>query len=83
MRPTVAGRAAPAAPTDTSTATSAPLDDVDEMVRLVSAEHPGTPVFLAVSSWAAKLGVVYAALRPAPLPAWSFRWSLSRERSTR
>jgi acylglycerol lipase len=43
------------------------LDDVDEMVRLVSAEHPGTPVFLAASSWAAKLGVVYAARRPAPL----------------
>ena len=43
------------------------LDDVDEVVRLVSAEHPGTPVFLAASSWAAKLGVVYAALRPAAL----------------
>jgi acylglycerol lipase len=43
------------------------LDDVDGMVRLVSAEHPGTPVFLAASSWAAKLGVVYASRRPAPL----------------
>ena len=43
------------------------LDDVDMVVRLVSAKHPGTPVFLAASSWAAKLGVVYAALRPAPL----------------
>ena len=43
------------------------LDDVDEVLRLVSAEHPGTPVFLAASSWAAKLAVVYAALRPAPL----------------
>jgi acylglycerol lipase len=43
------------------------LDDVDEVVRLVSAEHPGTPLFLAASSWAAKLGVVYAARRPAPL----------------
>ena len=32
-----------------------------------SAEHPGTPLFLAASSWAAKLGVVYAARRPAPL----------------
>ena len=59
------------------------LDDVDEVLRLVSAEHPGTPVFLAVSSWAAKLGVVYAALRPAPLPACGSHWSLSRERSTR
>jgi alpha-beta hydrolase superfamily lysophospholipase len=36
-------------------------------VGLVAAEHPGTPVFLAASSWAAKLGVVYAARRPAPL----------------
>ena len=43
------------------------LDDVDEMVRVVSAEHPGTPLFLAASSWAAKLGVVYTARRPAPL----------------
>jgi acylglycerol lipase len=42
------------------------LDDVEEMVRLVSAEHPGTPLFLAASSWAAKLGVVYAA-QPASL----------------
>ena len=43
------------------------LDDVDEVVRLVSAEHPGTPVFLAGSSWAAKLAVVYAAQRPSSL----------------
>jgi acylglycerol lipase len=43
------------------------LDDVDDVMRLVSAEHPGTPVFLAASSWAAKLGVVYAAERPASL----------------
>jgi acylglycerol lipase len=43
------------------------LDDVDEMVRLVGSEHPGTPLFLAASSWAAKLAVVYAADRPAPL----------------
>jgi alpha-beta hydrolase superfamily lysophospholipase len=43
------------------------LDDVDEIMRLVSAEHPGTPVFLAASSWAAKLAVVYAAQRPASL----------------
>ena len=63
------------------------LDDVDEMVRLVSAEHPGTPLFLAASSWAAKLGVVYAALRPAPLsgllllgPGLLPRVSLSRTR---
>src|SRR5918994_3422181 len=43
------------------------LDDVEEIVRLVRAEHGGTPVFLAASSWAAKLAVVYAALRPAAL----------------
>jgi alpha-beta hydrolase superfamily lysophospholipase len=40
------------------------LDDVEEMVRLVSSEHRTTPVFLAASSWAAKLAVVYAAQRP-------------------
>jgi alpha-beta hydrolase superfamily lysophospholipase len=63
------------------------LDDVDEVVRRVSAEHPGTPLFLAASSWAAKLGVVYAARRPAPLsgllllgPGLLPRVSLSRTR---
>jgi acylglycerol lipase len=43
------------------------LDDVEQMVRLVAAEHPQIPVFLAASSWAAKLGVVYAAQRAGPL----------------
>src|SRR5215211_615326 len=43
------------------------LDDVEQVVRLVAAEHPGTPLFLAASSWAAKLAVVYAAQRPASL----------------
>jgi len=43
------------------------LDDVEEMVRLVSSEHGTTPVFLAASSWAAKLAVVYVARRPASL----------------
>ena len=43
------------------------LDDVEEMMRLVSSEHPTTPIFLAASSWAAKLAVVYAAQRPASL----------------
>jgi alpha-beta hydrolase superfamily lysophospholipase len=43
------------------------LDDVEEMVRLVASDHPGTPVFLAASSWAAKLAIVYAARRAAPL----------------
>ncbi len=40
------------------------LDDVERVVRLAWSEHPGTPVFLAGSSWAAKLAVVYAATRP-------------------
>jgi acylglycerol lipase len=43
------------------------LDDVEEMVRLVSSEYRATPVFLAASSWAAKLAVVYAAQRPGSL----------------
>jgi alpha-beta hydrolase superfamily lysophospholipase len=43
------------------------LEDVEQLVRLVAAEHPEVPVFLAASSWAAKLAVVYAAQRPAPL----------------
>jgi alpha-beta hydrolase superfamily lysophospholipase len=43
------------------------LDDVAEMVRLVSSEHGTTPIFLAASSWAAKLAVVYTARRPEPL----------------
>jgi alpha-beta hydrolase superfamily lysophospholipase len=41
------------------------LDDVEQLVRLVASEHPGTPVFLAASSWASKLAVVYAAVGPA------------------
>jgi alpha-beta hydrolase superfamily lysophospholipase len=43
------------------------LDDVDEVVRVIAAEHSGTPLFLTASSWAAKLAVVYAAERPASL----------------
>jgi alpha-beta hydrolase superfamily lysophospholipase len=43
------------------------LDDVEQIVQQVSTEHPATPVFLAASSWAAKLAVVYAARRPALL----------------
>jgi alpha-beta hydrolase superfamily lysophospholipase len=43
------------------------LDDVEQLVRLVATEHPQVPVFLAASSWAAKLGVVYAAERGASL----------------
>jgi alpha-beta hydrolase superfamily lysophospholipase len=40
------------------------LDDVELVLGLAAAEHPGTPLFLAGSSWAAKLAIVYAALRP-------------------
>ena len=43
------------------------LDDVARVVRLAASEHRGTPVFLAGSSWAAKLAVVYAAARPTDL----------------
>jgi acylglycerol lipase len=43
------------------------LDDVNHVVQLVASEHRGTPIFLAASSWAAKLAVVYAAQRPASL----------------
>src|SRR4029453_17568684 len=43
------------------------LDDLAQMVQLVGSEHPGTPVFLVASSWAAKLAVVYVAQRPGPL----------------
>jgi acylglycerol lipase len=43
------------------------LDDVDHVVQLVASEHRGTPIFLAASSWAAKLAVVYAAQRPKSL----------------
>lgn len=43
------------------------LDDVTQVVRLARGEHPGVPVFLAGSSWAAKLAIVYAAAELAPL----------------
>jgi alpha-beta hydrolase superfamily lysophospholipase len=43
------------------------LDDVEDVVKLVASEHKGAPLFLAGSSWAAKLALVYAARRPAPL----------------
>jgi alpha-beta hydrolase superfamily lysophospholipase len=63
------------------------LDDVEQILQQVSTEHPATPVFLAASSWAAKLAVVYAARRPALLsgllllgPGLLPRVSLSRTR---
>jgi len=40
------------------------IDDLDAMVSLVVAEQPDTPIFLAASSWAAKLGLVQAGRRP-------------------
>jgi acylglycerol lipase len=43
------------------------LDDVEQIVQQVSTDHPAAPVFLAASSWAAKLAVVQAARRPARL----------------
>jgi len=43
------------------------LDDVEQVLRLVATEHPEVPVFLAASSWAAKLAVVYVARRPTSL----------------
>jgi acylglycerol lipase len=43
------------------------LGDVEQLVRLATSEHAGAPVFLAASSWAAKLAVVYAAERAAAL----------------
>jgi alpha-beta hydrolase superfamily lysophospholipase len=39
------------------------LDDVEQLIGLVAADQPQVPVFLTASSWAAKLGVVYAAQR--------------------
>jgi alpha-beta hydrolase superfamily lysophospholipase len=35
------------------------LDDVDEVMHRAASDHPGVPVYLAASSWAAKLAIVY------------------------
>jgi acylglycerol lipase len=43
------------------------LEDVDQLLALVAADHPGAPVFLAASSWAAKLAVVYCGRRTGPM----------------
>jgi alpha-beta hydrolase superfamily lysophospholipase len=43
------------------------LVDVDEVLNIVRSENPGRPLFLAGSSWAAKLAVIYAATRPESL----------------
>jgi alpha-beta hydrolase superfamily lysophospholipase len=39
------------------------LADVEEIVRVARSEHEGRPVFVAASSWSAKLAVVYASAR--------------------
>jgi alpha-beta hydrolase superfamily lysophospholipase len=43
------------------------LADVDEILDVVWSENEGQPLFLAGSSWAAKLAVVYGATRPRSL----------------
>jgi alpha-beta hydrolase superfamily lysophospholipase len=43
------------------------LEDLDEVMRVVAADGQGTPLFLAASSWAAKLAVLYSAMRPGEL----------------
>jgi alpha-beta hydrolase superfamily lysophospholipase len=40
------------------------LSDLRRMLQIAAGEQPGVPLFLAGSSWAAKLAVVYAARRP-------------------
>ena len=54
------------------------LDDVEEMVRLVSSEHRAAPIFLAASSWAAKLAVVYAAQHRSLSGCCSSAWAPPR-----
>jgi acylglycerol lipase len=41
--------------------------DVEQVVALAVSEHERLPVFIAASSWAAKLALVYAARRPTRL----------------
>jgi alpha-beta hydrolase superfamily lysophospholipase len=43
------------------------LEDVDRVIELAASEHEGTPLFLAASSWAAKLAVVHLARQHPPL----------------
>jgi alpha-beta hydrolase superfamily lysophospholipase len=43
------------------------FDDIDEVMRVVASDQEGRPLFLAASSWSAKLALVYATLRPVPL----------------
>jgi alpha-beta hydrolase superfamily lysophospholipase len=41
------------------------IDDIDDVIGVVAPEQQGKPLFLAASSWAAKLGLVYSARRAA------------------
>jgi len=43
------------------------LDDLDRVIEMVEAQQPATPLFLASSSWAAKLAIAYAAQAQARL----------------
>jgi alpha-beta hydrolase superfamily lysophospholipase len=43
------------------------LSDVERMIEVVQRECPGVPIVLAASSWAAKLGPVYAVTHPEDL----------------
>jgi alpha-beta hydrolase superfamily lysophospholipase len=43
------------------------IADVDEVLALAASEHEGLAVFVAASSWAAKLALVHAVRRPALL----------------
>ena len=43
------------------------IDDLDEVMRVVASDLREMPVFLAASSWAAKLAVIYSARRPGQL----------------
>jgi acylglycerol lipase len=43
------------------------ISDIDGTIRRAHLADPNVPVYLAASSWAAKLGVAYVASRPNPL----------------
>ena len=63
---TAADPGAAAAPAATWPAKERALEDVEQVVRLVSSDHRARRCSRP-PSWAAKLAVVYAAQRPAPL----------------
>jgi alpha-beta hydrolase superfamily lysophospholipase len=43
------------------------LDDLDQVTALVASERPGLPIFLAASSWSAKLALLYVERAVVPL----------------